>query len=193
MTRLALLRHGHTSWNREGRLQGCTDIPLDDEARAALARLRLPEPWDGAALVSSPLERAVETATLVGGRAPRIAPALTEMYWGDWEGLKGADLAADPQSGFRHIEDWGWDYRPPGGESPGELRDRLRPWLLALAEDTVAVTHIGVMRIILALAHGWDFAGPPPFRIGRNRLFVVTLEGDSLIPDPSPARLTPRS
>ena len=40
MTRLALLRHGHTAWNRAGRLQGRTDIPLDDAARTLLAGLR---------------------------------------------------------------------------------------------------------------------------------------------------------
>ena len=42
MPRLALLRHGHTDWNRAGRIHGRTDVPLDDEARADLAGLSLP-------------------------------------------------------------------------------------------------------------------------------------------------------
>ena len=58
MPRLALLRHGHTAWNREGRLQGKTDIPLDDRARKDLAKLALPAPYDSWHLVSSPLARA---------------------------------------------------------------------------------------------------------------------------------------
>ena len=53
MPRLALLRHGHTAWNREGRLQGRTDIPLDEEAITGLSELRLPRQWDGVASTSS--------------------------------------------------------------------------------------------------------------------------------------------
>ena len=104
MIRLALLRHGHTGWNRAGRIQGRTDIPLDDDARAGLAALALPVPWDRADLVSSPLSRAAETARLVADRAPKTAPALMEMDWGQWEGLHGVELKADPTSGFRDIE-----------------------------------------------------------------------------------------
>ncbi|MGD9861865.1 MAG: histidine phosphatase family protein [Pseudodonghicola sp.] len=190
MIRLALLRHGHTDWNRQGRIQGASDIPLDDQARADLAALRLPAPWDRADLWSSPLKRAAETAELVGRRAPRLAPELTEMNWGDWEGQRGLDLLATPGSGFRHIEDWGWDYRAPGGESPAELWTRLRPWLAGLDRDAIAVCHIGVMRVLLAHAHGWDFAGPAPFKVKRNRLYVLRLEGDRLTPEGEPVRLT---
>ncbi|GHF40047.1 histidine phosphatase family protein [Seohaeicola zhoushanensis] len=192
MIRLALLRHGPTAWNREGRIQGSTDIPLDPEARAALAALALPAPWDAAELWSSPLQRAAETARLVGGRAPRTAEALREMHWGDWEGRHGTELLADPASGYRHIEDWGWDYRPPNGETPGELRDRLTPWLGTLNRDSLAVCHIGVMRVLLALAHGWNFAGAAPFKVKRNRLFVLALDGQHLAPLGEPIRLVPR-
>ena len=175
MIRLALLRHGHTAWNRAGRIQGRTDIPLDSEASSALARLRLPPEWETADLISSPLSRARETGRLVTGQTPRAEPALMEMNWGDWEGLHGKDLAADPTSGFRHIEDWGWHYTPPGGESPADLRDRLLPWANALQRDTVAVCHIGVMRVLMAQATGWNFAGDAPFQIKRNRLFVIEI------------------
>ncbi|WP_170769874.1 histidine phosphatase family protein [Ruegeria lacuscaerulensis] len=176
MTRLALLRHGHTAWNRAGRIQGRSDIPLDDAARSELATYALPEPWDQAALWSSPLKRAQETARLVAGRAPLTAEALTEMNWGDWEGLRGVDLLAEPDCGYRHIEDWGWDFRPPNGESPAEVRDRLRPWLSGLTGDTVAVCHIGIMRVILAQAWSWEFDGPAPFKIKRNRLYIIDMK-----------------
>ncbi|MFK7764991.1 MAG: histidine phosphatase family protein [Roseobacter sp.] len=178
MTRLALIRHGHTSWNREGRIQGRSDIPLDADARAHLAALCLPTPWDQADIVSSPLVRAVETATLVSGRAPTPHAALTEMDWGQWEGQKGASLIADPRTGYRHIEDWGWDYCPPGGETPRDVLDRLQPWLAKLCRDTVAVCHIGIMRVLMAQATGWNFEGAAPFRIKRNRLFILNIEAD---------------
>ncbi|MEZ0466146.1 histidine phosphatase family protein [Phaeobacter sp. SYSU ZJ3003] len=192
MIRLALLRHGHTDWNRAGRIQGRSDIALDDTARSELAAQALPAPWDAADLWSSPLLRAAETAKLVAGRDPQTAPELIEMDWGDWEGLRGIDLKADPKSGFRDIEHWGWDYRPPGGESPAEVWERIAPWLQRLTRDTVAVCHIGIMRMILARAYGWDFDGPAPFRIKRNRLFVVEIDGDALRPQPDPIRLIPK-
>ncbi|MFY2822739.1 histidine phosphatase family protein [Ruegeria sp. MALMAid1280] len=184
MTRLALLRHGHTHWNRAGRIQGRSDIPLDDEARAELASTRLPAEWDGAVLWSSPLQRASETARLVAGREPQTSNALTEMNWGEWEGLRGVDLIADPNSGYRHIEDWGWEYRPPKGETPAQVWKRLQPWLDGLTGDTVAVCHIGIMRVILARAWGWDFYGPAPFKIKRNRLYIVDMSNMTTLPEP---------
>ncbi|WP_439149460.1 histidine phosphatase family protein [Sulfitobacter sp.] len=178
MTQLAILRHGHTDWNRAGRIQGRTDIALDPEARAQLAALRLPAPWGDADLVASPLARAVETAHLVADRAPETTQALMEMDWGQWEGKRGVDLKADPASGFRDIEDWGWGYTPPGGESPADLRARLIPWAEGLQRDTVAVCHIGVMRVLLAHAMGWDFSGPAPFQVKRNRLYILHITPD---------------
>lgn len=192
MIRLALLRHGHTEWNRAGRIQGRSDIPLDSDARDGLAALRLPNPWDRADLWSSPLARAVETARLVTDREPRKAQALIEMNWGLFEGKRGADLIAQPNSGYKHIEDWGWHFRPPQGESPAEIWARLEPWVLSLQHDSVAVCHIGIMRILLAKAYGWDFSGAAPFRIKRNRLFVIEIDGTQMTPHVEPVRLIPR-
>ncbi|WP_227271697.1 histidine phosphatase family protein [Roseobacter weihaiensis] len=193
MIRLALIRHGHTAWNRAGRIQGRTDIPLDPDAARHLATLALPAPWNTAALVSSPLRRAVETAELISGKTPVSLPALIEMDWGVWEGKKGRDLLASSGSGYRHIEDWGWAYRPPGGESPADVRARLQPWLASLGTDTVAVCHIGIMRVLMADATRWDFDGPAPFRIKRDRLFVLEMTEGGLRVAGEPIRLEART
>jgi broad specificity phosphatase PhoE len=192
MTRLALLRHGHTPWNRAGRIQGRSDIALDPQARADLSKLCLPAGWETADLWSSPLSRASETAKLVAGRDPNTSAALIEMHWGDWEGLHGLDLKSDPNSGFRDIEDWGWAYHPPGGESPQDVWNRLQPWLSQIKTDTVAVCHIGIMRVIMAQASGWHFSGPAPFQIKRNRLFVLDLTPNLALSDPHIVRLRER-
>lgn len=189
MIRLALLRHGHTDWNRAGRIQGRTDIPLDDDARAQLRGLHLPPPWEQAALWSSPLARAVQTAELVTGQSPRTHPALIEMDWGQWESQHGKALIADPESGYKHIEDWGWEYTPPEGEAPSSLRARLIPWADALTTDSVAVCHIGVMRVLMAHATGWDFTGPAPFQIKRNRLYVIEITPKGWRAQSDPVRL----
>ncbi len=190
MIRFAMLRHGHTSWNRAGQIQGSTDIPLDDQARADLGGFRLPEGWRDVNLYSSPLMRAAETAEIVSGRKPVTVEAITEMDWGDWEGRKGVELKVDPESGFRDIEQWGWDYRPPNGESPRDVWMRIEPWLFGLTQDSLAVCHIGIMRMVLAQAHGWNFDGPAPFAVKRNRLFVLEIEGGNLrVADPDIVRL----
>ena len=192
MTRLALLRHGHTPWNRAGRIQGRSDIALDPQARTDLSKLTLPTDWEHAELWSSPLSRAAETAALVAGHPPKVSDVLTEMNWGDWEGQHGVDLLAQPGSGYRHIEDWGWQFCPPGGECPADVWARLHPWLSTLTQDTVAVCHIGIMRVLLAKAHGWNFDGPAPFQIKRNRLYVLEL-GPVLRPvSGDPVRLVPK-
>jgi broad specificity phosphatase PhoE len=192
MTRLALIRHGHTPWNRAGRIQGRTDIDLDPDAVAELTGYKLPANWGDAALVSSPLKRAAQTAQIIADRAPLLEDTLIEMHWGDWEGLRGVDLKADPASGFRDIEQWGWDYRPPNGESPQDVWDRIEPWVIGLARDTIAVCHIGIMRMILAKATGWNFDGPAPFRIKRNRLFIVELDNGLHMAAGDPVRLEKR-
>ena len=192
MIRFAMLRHGHTEWNRAGQIQGRTDIPLDDEAREGLRAFRLPEGWRDVDLYSSPLKRAFETGQIVSGRAPSTVDALIEMDWGDWEGKKGIELKADPNSGFRDIENWGWDYRPPHGESPADVWGRISEWLFSLKRDSIAVCHIGIMRMVLARAHGWDFDGPAPFAVKRNRLFVVEVDGQAVrVGDPDIVRLEP--
>ncbi|MBL4751197.1 MAG: histidine phosphatase family protein [Amylibacter sp.] len=192
MTRLALIRHGHTPWNRASRIQGRTDIDLDPSAVTELAGYKLPAEWADANLVSSPLKRAAQTAEIIADRAPMLEDTLIEMNWGDWEGLRGVDLKADPTSGFRDIEYWGWDYQPPNGESPQDVWNRIEPWVMGLQTDTIAVCHIGIMRMILAKATGWGFDGPAPFRIKRNRLFIVELDGGLRMANDEPIRLEKR-
>jgi len=182
MTRVALMRHFPTSWNREHRLQGQVDIPLTDDAREALQGLAIPPPWDGARIITSPLSRAADTAhTLARGRAVADDPRLVELSWGDWEGCHGADLLADPDADYVDIEHWGWRRRPPGGEGPWDVWQRVRPALAEIAvgeAPAVLITHRATMRVILARAWGWDFDSPEPFKIKRARLYPLTLMAD---------------
>lgn len=150
----------------------------------------MPGDFAAAALISSPLRRAEETARIVGRRNPAIEPALIEMDWGAWEGRRGVDLLADPHSGYCHIEEWGWDFRPPNGETPATVWQRLQPLVARLRVDTVAVTHVGVMRTLLARATGWEYSGPSPFKVKRDRLYVIEIsDGGALRFDNRPLHL----
>jgi len=190
--RIGLIRHGRTDWNRAGLLQGRTDRPLEEGEPERLAELALPTPWNMAAIVASPLIRASETARILSGTPPPTDPRLIEMNFGDWEGRSGKDLRADPESDFRDVEYWGWEYRPPNGESPLEVWQRVSAALDDLKQDTLIVCHIVIMRVILAKAHGWEFEGHPPFQIKRDRIYGVTFDGGVLTADPDPIRLVER-
>ena len=193
MTRIALLRHFPTRWNAERRLQGRTDVPLADDARAMLGRLQLPSAWAEVLLMASPLARAAETASILAeGRPVRLDDRLVELSWGAWEGRCVDELEADPASGFRPTGDLGPDERPPGGESAADAWERVRPALARIAAEgpAVVVTHKALMRVILRRARG----GKGEVEIRRGRLYGLTLDpdGEPVATEP-PTRLVPRA
>lgn len=168
MSDLLLIRHGVTAWNAEGRIQGHRDIPLSAEGRAALTGRRLPPRFRHFRWYASPLSRAVETAGLLGARDLRTDARLREMHWGEWEGWTKDEMRARHGQAFAENEARGLDFRPPRGESPGELRARLEDWLAQVGADepaVVAVTHKGVIQMALALATGWDLVSRAPVRL----------------------------
>ncbi len=179
---LVLIRHGETAWNRQKRLQGRADVPLTADAGAALARRRLPPRFHDAAWFASPLTRAVETARLLGADGLVIEPRLIEMDFGAWEGHRLAELRADAEQAMAANEARGLDLCPPGGESPRQVQDRLRPWFAERATEgglTVAVSHKGVIRAVLAMAYDWDMLDRPPVRLDWRaaHLFAIGPDG----------------
>src|SRR5258707_10355824 len=84
--KIALIRHGPTVWNDEGRIQGQMDMPLSEAGRARIAALAPPKGFESARAFSSPLGRATETAKLLG-LDPAIDARLIEHHWGRWEGM----------------------------------------------------------------------------------------------------------
>ena len=106
--KIYLLRHGTTNWNTAFRIQGRTDIPLDEAGEAA-ARLTgealLSSGITFARVFSSPLQRAFRTAQLAAPGAPVTAdPRLTELGFGDFEGRSVGEMMADENCPFRHFQ-----------------------------------------------------------------------------------------
>ena len=183
MVLLALLRHADTAWSAEGRIQGRRDVPLSDAGRAALGAYELPALCRGMRMVSSPLARCVETARLLGAGEPLCDPRLVEMHWGEWEGERLADLRERLGADMRENEARGWDFRPAGGESPRDVWARIRPWLAEIAAadaPTLAITHRGVIRAVLATATGWDMRGAPPAKLDWRAVHVFRLAPDGM-------------
>jgi probable phosphoglycerate mutase len=169
---LALLRHGETPWSADGRIQGRSDVPLSDAGRAALRAFELPVQCRGMRIVASPLARCVETAALLGAPRAEREPRLAEMSWGAWEGRCLADLRAELGAAMEQNEARGWDFRPERGESPREVLERVRSWMAELVEPTLAVTHRGVIRAVVASAIGWDLRGKPPTKLDWSALHL---------------------
>lgn len=195
-TRLMLVRHGRTDWNLRGRLQGSTDVPLDDAGRAqarAAARALGEHEWD--TVVTSPLARAVETGHIIAAHLKIVAsepvPGLVERSYGTAEGWTRADA----------------ERRWPGGAFPG-----LEPLEAVAARGvhalrSVVAAHPGGR--VVVVAHGaliravlGDLTGGPVPRIVNGALSElewagtwtvqsVNRVGDVTCPDPSESLCSP--
>jgi broad specificity phosphatase PhoE len=165
MSAILFIRHGPTQWNADGLIQGQTDIPLSGEGRAEVQRWKLRAPFAGFDWYASPLERAKETAEILGANGCRYEPRLMEANWGAWEGWSLQRLREDIGEIFAAMEAQGLDLTPPGGESPRMVRDRLSAWLGEVApaqRPIAAVCHAGVVRAAYSLATGWDMKKKAP-------------------------------
>lgn len=152
MTRFFLVRHGETEWNRIHRIQGSSDIPLNDtgrtQARKAGAVLSR-HSFD--LIVASPLSRAMETATIIARRLrmplPLPVEAIVERHYGEAEGATREDLDAR----------FPGDTPVPGREEREAVQKRV---LRALSDmsirhpyaDIIVVTHGGVIRSVVEYA-----------------------------------------
>ncbi|QEO10594.1 histidine phosphatase family protein [Protaetiibacter larvae] len=145
---LAFIRHGQTDWNRDGRLQGSSDVPLNEtgreQARAA-ERMLTDWPWD--AVVSSPLSRARETAQIIAdGLGLPLGPAypeLVERDYGPLEGLPDTEMMARyPDRAY------------PGAEPLDEVVERCLAGMARIDADfpdqnVVIVCHGTIMKYTL--------------------------------------------
>jgi broad specificity phosphatase PhoE len=144
---VVLVRHGETEWSRDGRHTGRTDVPLtergEEQARAVGEALR---GRSFALVVSSPLQRALETARLAGF-SPQVREELAEWDYGEYEGRTTPEIRQE-------VPDWTiWGYGAPGGESPAQVGarvDRVLAELRAVDGDAVVFAHGHLLRALTA-------------------------------------------
>ena len=180
--RIAIIRHGPTLWNAQGRVQGSIDTALSEAGRAKMAALLPPEGFENARPYCSPKLRARQTAELLGLQNPIFDERLVEQAWGEWEGMTRAEMTERYGADCFELagSKRGAEFRPPGGESTGELYGRLQSFFADIAkgeDDAIAVCHMGILRAGYVLATGWqlDMAMPPELNLGAA--LVLRLDG----------------
>jgi glucosyl-3-phosphoglycerate phosphatase len=159
--------------NAGHQLQGQADPPLSDAGRAEAALLTpLFEGFDPGRVISSDLDRARETAAIIGFPEARLDPRFREIHVGAWSGRPLSELPADHSPAWR-----GGHVRAPDGESWAELEARVGEALDELTDATwVVVCHGGVVRAALShitRADAQRVAGPANasltiFRLGAE-------------------------
>lgn len=177
---IVLARHGETEWSKDGRHTGRTDIPLTEAGRreAMLLRDALGE-WSFERVVSSPLQRALETCRLAGlGDAPQTSEDLLEWDYGEYEGITTAEIRESRPDWYL------WRDGCPGGEHAADVGrriDRMIASLDAVEGDVAVFAHGHVLRVMAAR---WVGLGPESgalLALGTGTLSVLGYERETRV------------
>ena len=172
---VVLARHGETEWSLSLRHTGKTDLPLTDEgrrqARALGPRLRA---WKFSLVLTSPLQRALETARLAGyGEQAQLRPDLVEWDYGRYEGLTSQQIQGlDPNWSL-------WRDGCPGGEKAedvGRRADRVIAEVRGADGDVLIFAHGHVLRVLASRWLGESPEGGRHYALQTATLSVLGYE-----------------
>jgi len=165
VTRVIIVRHGRTEWNRVERFRGRVDIGLDEvgmkQAEVAANRIR---EWPISAIYSSPLRRAMDTSEIIA--APlrlNVQPmsGIIDIDYGSWQGLSTEQVIARDDSLYSQWIESPYEVKFPGGESFAEVRERVASAIGDLIqqypkETFVLVSHKVICQILILNLLGLD-------------------------------------
>ena len=184
MTKIILVRHGETEWNRVEHFRGRADVPLNENglAQAKVTGQRIAAQWTPVAIYSSPLGRAVKTAEAIAWHfnlPVQVNPGLIDIDYGQGQGL----TPGEARERWPEVID-AWYNAPhtariPGGETLDELRARAERTVNELAarhegQTIVLVGHTVINRIILLSVLG--LGNDHFWRIRQNTCAVNVFE-----------------
>ena len=190
MGQIFISRHGETVWNREGRIQGHTDVGLSEKGIEQATRLaeRLKSVSFDAAYASD-LCRASETAAAIlqGREVPlHPTPQLREYHKGAFEGLTDSELRTRFPSEYPSYVAKDLDYAPDGGESTRQVSARMASAINEIKEqhldETVLVVgHGGSLRAAMMALLGMPLDANWRFVFGNCTLTVVDTYHDNAV------------
>lgn len=172
-----LLRHGQTEWSLSGKHTGMTDIPLTEEGKEeAKAISRAIKNVEFGKVLTSPLQRAVETAKIAGFQNREICQDLLEWNYGDYEGKKTKDIHKT-RPNWNLFED-----NVPNGESGEEVAkraDRVIASIQNLECNVAIVSHGHFLRVFAARWLGLPPKGGKLFYLNTASISILGFEHDS--------------
>jgi broad specificity phosphatase PhoE len=177
LSHLYFIRHGETAWSLTGQHTGRTDLPLlpqGEQAARQLAGRLSGIPFSR--VFTSPRQRARQTCVLAGlGAGAEVEPDLAEWDYGDYEGLRTAEI-------FLRQPDWNI-YRDgcPNGESPAGITgrvDRLIARLRSLDGKVAVFSHGHLGRVLAARWIGLSIGESQHFLLGTASVSVLGFEHD---------------
>ncbi len=204
-TRIVLVRHGQTVWNREVRFCGRADLPLDDLGlRQARATGRyLSERWPVVAVYASPMRRAMQTAQAMAaiaaiddahGLTVQTFDGLLDIDFGEWEGRSPAEVEDRYPELLQAWFEAPHTVQVPGGESLADVRGRVIAGLESIikrhpGQSVAMVGHTVVNRVLLCAVlglgneHFWrlqqDTCAVNVFEAGYDGTFTIVLLNDT--------------
>lgn len=183
MTRIILIRHGQTAWNKDERIRGQVEVPLDATglAQAEATAERVVQGFGLVAVYSSPLQRAVQTALPIArrlGLEVQPIPGLNDMNFGHWQGLSPGKVSQRWPEMARAWLNAPHTVNFPGGESLDVVKERSMSSLHQLIErhsdgELVIVGHTVINRVLLCAVIGLDNSNY--WRIGQDTCAINVL------------------
>ena len=178
-----MIRHGETDWNREGRFQGQTDIPLNFKGRQQAAfngrnlkkLVSKPDNWH---FICSPLSRTRQTMEIARSQMEidqshySIDERLIEITFGTWEKTTLTEIGEKYPMDIQRRNINKWNFTPPKGESYASGALRIIPFLEEISEPSVIVTHGGIIRAIRHLIEGIDGHTAANMSIPQDRIYA---------------------
>lgn len=165
--KLYLVRHGETDWNIESKIQGQTDIALNERGRQQAEEFAAKiagENYQVDSIYTSSKLRALETARIIGAALkiePKIQPGLEEICLGKWEGYTWKQVKELFGEEYQLWRDNRRYQEPPLGESYQQLLDRLIPAIHEITQkekgNVLVVTHSAVIMTLLSYVHDTPF------------------------------------
>jgi probable phosphoglycerate mutase len=175
-----LVRHGATDWSQSGRHTGRTDVALNDEGRQqARALARRLAGREFALVLTSPLQRAVETCRIAGyGEDAEVEPELQEWDYGEYEGRTTVEIR-------QHDPGWTiWTGSVPGGETleaVGARARRVVARVRAVRGDVALFAHGHILRVLAACWLDLQFDGGRLLALDTATLSVLGYERETRV------------
>ncbi|MDK2799918.1 MAG: phosphoserine phosphatase [Clostridiales bacterium] len=185
MTKLFLIRHGLTEWNKLNKFQGSSDISLCKEgveqAKKLASRL---SSYNFEAIYASDLSRAYDTATYIAQAHNLVVkkiPELREIHFGEWEGLTKDEIIKLKNYDFNR-----WKVSPHSEKFPGEgsflnVQRRVMKGIHTILSrhtegNIVIVSHGGSLKIIILSLLELDLSFYRKFWLGNTSLSIIELQ-----------------